>query len=169
MKVYLVRPGENDKGILTSKGIWQIKTTARRFLTEKTQIDKIYVNGNSVSKQSGEILSKSLIVPVVSDERFSEIKESVILGNFSEDENENLEYVNLFVDEIVSNGKDVIISIGNGVHRAVISRLTGMSLVETRHFSIAESSVSLIESKYDGFNNKWVISNINDLTHLKMP
>jgi len=167
LKIYLVHPGESEFGKLTNEGIWQLKGVARRFLSEKIEADRIYVNGNSVSRQSGDVLSRSLSVPVVSDERFTEISERVVLGEFFEEDIENLDYVNLFVDEIVNKGKDVIIIVGGGVHRAVMSRLTGMSLAETRHFSLLSAGVSVLEYSRDDL--RWKIKIVNDRAHLMVP
>jgi broad specificity phosphatase PhoE len=167
MKVYLVHPGENEFGNLTSDGTWQIKSVARRFLAERLDVGKVYVNGNNISKQSGNILSKALLVPIVSDERFIEVTKEVVYGNIKDLDVENLGYIDLFADEIVNRGGDVIIIVGGGVHRVVISRLTGMSLPETRHFTLSHGGVSVLE--YDDCEMVWKIECINDKTHLIRP
>lgn len=169
MKIYLVHPGENEFGDLTPKGEWQIKSTARRLSTEKVNVDKVYVNGHNVSRASGDILSKALRVPIVSDERFREIDKKIVLGDIRNEDMENLEFVNLFVDEIVKSGKDAIITIGGGIHRAVISRLTGMPLNETRHFSLLHAGVSVLEYGLRDGTLVWRMTSLNDRSHLRVP
>jgi broad specificity phosphatase PhoE len=167
MKIYLVHPGENDSIYLTEGGVWQLNTLARRLINERIDVDRIYVNGHDVSRQSGHILSKILRVPIVSDERFVELNKKVILGNVDPIDLENLENINCFVDEVINKKKDAIITIGDGIHRFIISRLTGMSLQETRHFSLQSSGISTLY--YDNSTAKWRINSINDVNHLRIP
>lgn len=167
MKIYLIQPGENDSNNLTSNGVLQIKSLARKILSERIDVNKIYVNGSNISKQTGELLSKMLEIPIFSDERFVEIGKDIILGKFNNLDLENLDNLNLFIDEIVHKNKDVIITIGGGIHRLIISKLTGMPLVETRHFYFQNSGVSILH--YDNGTAKWRISSVNDVNHLRIP
>lgn len=169
MKIYLIQPGENDSSNLTKNGELELYSLARRFLSDKIDIHRVYVNGHDVSRQSGQILSKKLEVPVISDERFVEVNRDIILGNIKEEDFDNLDNVNLFIDELANKGKNAIITIGGGIHRLIISRLTGMPINETRHFSFLPSGVSILErSKKDG-TEKWRIAVINDTNHLRIP
>ena len=169
MKIYFVHPGENKSGELTSNGVWQLKSLIRSLVNHKINVDRIYVNGHNISRQTGNILSKSLKVPIFSDERFVEINKSVILGDFKEGDIENLENVNLFVDEIISVGKDVIITIGGGIHRAIISRLAGFNLDTTKHFSLSHGSISLLEYHHVDGTGIWRIAYLNYTTHWRFP
>lgn len=169
MRIYLVQPGENETGNLTEKGKWQLHTLARRLINEKIEVDRVYVNGHNISRQCGEIISKSLRVPIISDERFTEIDKLVIIGELNESHLENIENINLFIDELANKSKDVIITIGGGIHRMIISRLTGMQLSETRHFLFKSSGVSILEYSNDNGTGKWRILSLNDLTHLSVP
>lgn len=165
MKIYLIPPGENNSGKLTEMGRTHLFALARRLGNEKVDVDRIYVNSNSVSRESGEILSKYLKIPLTSDERFSEIKKETILGDIDDLDGENLNYINLFVEEIVNKGKDAIITIGGGVHRVVLSKLTGMNLEQTKYFSFHSSGISIVE--FD--TGKWRISRLNDRNHIRIP
>jgi len=169
MRIYLVHPGENGAQGLTENGVWQIETLVRQLIKSDIKVDRVYANGHEASRESGDILSKSLRVPLVCDERFIEVNKMVILGEINDFELENLDYVNLFVDEIVSKGKDAIITIGGGIHRAVISRLTGIPLSETRHFSLFPASLSSVQYSNNEMVASWKISFINDTTHLRVP
>lgn len=171
MKIYLIHPGDSDLNDLTPKGILQMKNLSRKLISDKLSFDKIYVNGHDVSRQSGNILSKSLKIPIISDERFVEITKKVILGDLDDFDQNNLDHINLFAKEIAEIGKDVIITMGGGIHRVLISALTGMPLNETRHFSLYPSGVSILqysEGSDDG-TGRWRISVLNDRTHLKIP
>lgn len=165
MKLYLAHPGENDGNNLTSKGEWQIKTLARRLNTDSIKVNRVYSNGHSVSTQSGDILSRTLTTPLIHDERFVEINKSFIEGFFNESEIENLDYIHLFADEIVSKCEDAILVLGDGIHRAVISRLTGMPLSATRHFSLSPGSISVLS----GSTGSWRIDRVNDTNHIRLP
>ena len=167
MKIYLIQPGQNELGSLTEKGRWELNTLARRLINEKIGVNRIYVNGHSISRQTGNLLSKTLEVPIISDERFSEIRKDVILGNLNEFDLENLQCVNLFVDEIVGKKNDALITIGGGIHRVIISRLTGMPLEETRHFSLTPAGISTLY--YDNSTGRWRINSLNDVNHLRLP
>ncbi len=167
MKIYLIQPGQNELGSLTEKGRWELNTLARRLINEKIEVNRIYVNGHSISRQTGNLLSKTLEVPIISDERFSEIRKDVILGNLNEFDIENLQCVNLFVDEIVGKKNDALITIGGGIHRVIISRLTGMPLEETRHFSLTPAGISTLY--YDNSTGRWRINSLNDVNHLRLP
>ena len=170
MKIYLAHPGENDGDCLTPLGVWQIKTLARRLNTEGVKVGKVYANGHSVSKHGAEILSRAIGSPVVHDERFFELDKSFIEGlSFSELESENIEYIHLFVDEILRKGEDALITLGDGIHRAVISRLTGMPLASTRHFSLSPASLSVIRHYPIGSTGAWRIDIANDINHLRVP
>lgn len=171
MKIYLIHPGDSDLNDLTSKGILQMKNLSRKLISDKLKFDRIYVNGHDVSRQSGNLLSKSLKIPVISDERFVEITKKVILGDLDDFDQDNLNYINLFAKEIAQNGKDVIITMGGGIHRVLISALTGMSLSETRHFSLYPSGVSILQysENLDGDTGRWRILALNDRTHLGIP
>ena len=167
MNIYLIQPGQNEEGSLTEKGRWELNTLTRRLINDKINVNRIYVNGHSISRQTGDMLSKALEVPIISDERFSEIGKDVILGNFNELDFENLQCVNLFVDEIVCRKNDAMVTIGGGVHRVIISRLTGMSLEETRHFSLTPAGISTLY--YDNSTGRWRINSLNDVNHLRLP
>lgn len=167
MKIYLIQPGENDLENLTDKGKSEIYSLIRRFSNDKIKINRIYVNGNSVSRQTGNMLSKAFEVPIISDERFSEIGKEVILGSFNGLDFENLQNVNLFIDEVVARKNDVIITIGAGIHRAIISRLTGLPLQETRHFYFKSAGISILS--YDNGTGRWRINSLNDVNHLRLP
>ncbi len=167
MKIYLIQPGENDLKNLTDNGRSDINSLVRRFNNDKIKVNRIYVNGHSISRQTGVMLSKAFEVPIISDERFSEIGMDFILGNFNEFDFENLQNVNLFLDEIVTRKNDVIITIGAGIHRAIISRLTGMPLQETRHFSLKPAGISTLH--YDNSTGRWRINSLNDVNHLRLP
>lgn len=167
MKIYLIQPGDNDSENLTPKGKSDILSLARKINNDKISVNRIYVNGHSISRQTGNLLSKALEVPIISDERFSEIRKEVILGNFNGFDSENLHHINLFVDEIVTRKNDAIITIGGGIHRVIISRLTGMSLPETRHFSFKSAGISTLH--YDNSTGRWRINSLNDVNHLRLP
>lgn len=167
MKIYLVSPGENDSRNLTDKGKSDIYSLIRKLTNDKIKVKRIYVNGHNVSRQTGNMLSKAFEVPIISDERFSEIGKGVILGSFNDLDLENLRYLNLFIDEIVARKNDVIITIGAGVHRAIISRLTGLPLQETRHFSFKSAGISTLY--YDDGTGRWRINSLNDVNHLRLP
>jgi broad specificity phosphatase PhoE len=169
MKIYLVQPGEHESETLTQRGEWQLQTLARRLLKDKLEVDRIYVNGHNVSRESGSILSKSLKVPVISDERFREVNKEIILGDIRDHDIENMENIGLFIDEIARKGKDAIITVGGGIHRMVISKLTGMPLNETRHFSLMSSGISILEFNEKADTPKWRITTINDRNHLFAP
>ncbi|MBM3232425.1 histidine phosphatase family protein [Candidatus Pacearchaeota archaeon] len=166
MKIYLIQPGENDSSNLTKNGERGLYSLARKLINDKVQIERVYVNGYNISRQSGKILSNKLEVPIISDERFFEVKKEFILGDVQGDI-ENLENINLFIDEIVSKGKNVIITIGGGIHRIIISKLTGMSLQETRHFSFKPAGISILY--YDNTTGRWRINSLNDVNHLRIP
>jgi broad specificity phosphatase PhoE len=168
MKIYLVHPGDNNFLELTEQGVWQMKAVVRRLLKDKIKADRIYANGHEVSRQSGLILSRSLKIPMVNDERFVELNKRIILGEITQADFENLGYINLFLEEIVNKGRDAILTIGGGVHRAVISMLTGLPLEETRHFSLMPASISVLHYAPDGTGG-WRISLINDRSHLSLP
>jgi broad specificity phosphatase PhoE len=169
MKLYLIQPGENDSLNLTKNGELELCSLARKLINDKIEVDRVYVNGHNVSRQSGKILSNKLHVPVISDERFVEVKRENLLRDIKEKDIENLENINLFIDEVASKGKDAIITIGGGIHRLVISRLTGMSINETIHFSFFSSGLSILEKKEVNGTDKWRITSINDRNHLKIP
>src|SRR3989344_5041857 len=103
MKIYFIHPGENN-------GIWQLNMLVNRLVIDHFRADRIYANGHDVSRQSAGILGKSLGIPIFHDERFVEVKKSAIEGNLTKSDIENLEYINMFVDEIVMNGKDAVVS-----------------------------------------------------------
>lgn len=167
MRIYLIQPGENDSNELTDKGVIQIKLLARKLISNKIKISQIYVNGNNISRQTGELLSKAIEVPLISDERFSEVRRDVIFGNSYSSDIDNLKSINLFINEIFYRNEDVIITIGGGVHRVIISMLTGMPLEETRHFFFQNTGVSVL--CYDNGTKKWRINSINDVNHLRIP
>lgn len=169
MKIYLVQPGDNDSFNLTANGVCQMQSLARRLRYDNVNVDEIYANGHEVSRQSGIILSKSLKVPVINDERFVEINKKVIFGDLDENDHENLNYIHLFIDEVVSKGKDSIITMGEGIHRLVISTLTGLSLHETKHFSLLSASLSVLHYTSDDSTGVWRMSLINDRSHLRIP
>ena len=169
MKLYLVNPGKHESGELNEEGIRQIKLLARRLTLDRTSIDRIYANGHLVSVQSGGILSRALRIPLVRDERFIDFDfRSLITNPFSVDA-DNLELIYFFVDEIVRRGKDAVIAMDGGIHRAVISRLTGLSLADTRHFELMPASLSVLQyHSMDGIEG-WRLSVVNDTTHLRVP
>ncbi len=169
MKIYLAHPGENDGRFLTERGIWQTKTLARRLSTDGVKFGRVYANGHNVSKQTADIISKYVGTPIIHDERFLEIPKEVIEGAYDEMQMENLDYINLFVSEVIDRGEDALIVIGEGVHRAVISRLTGMPLASTRHFSLSNGSLSVIRHHSSDNSGVWRISSVNDITHLNVP
>ena len=169
MKIYLIQPGENDSTYLTEEGVWQINSLARRMINDRVSAERIYVNGHDISRQSGHILSKSLKIPVVSDERFVDVNKNVVLGEIDSYEFENLENITCFIDEIVNKGKDAIVVIGEGVHRVFISKLTGMPLRETRHFSLMHTGISVLEYLNNGSTGNWRMSLLNDRAHLNVP
>lgn len=169
MRIYLVHPGENDGGSLTDNGIWQLNMLAKRLAIDRFRADRIYANGHDVSRQSAGILARSLGIPIFHDERFVEVKKSAIEGNLTDADVENLEYINLFIDEVVMNGKDIVVTLGDGIHRAVISRLTGMPLHSTRHFSLWPGSISVLQRQNIGSTGEWRISAVNDTNHLRVP
>ncbi|MEK6914931.1 MAG: hypothetical protein AABW89_00110 [Nanoarchaeota archaeon] len=169
MKIYLVHPGENDSSELTSRGVWQMQALARRLIMDNIDADRIYANGHEVSIQSGNVLSKCLRIPVINDERFVEINKKVIFGEINKEDVENFNYLSLFVEEIVGKGKDAIITMGGGIHRAVISLLTGMHLHETRHFSLLPASISVLHYIQNEGPGAWRVSLVNDRSHLNLP
>ncbi|HLC73267.1 MAG TPA: hypothetical protein VJH20_01370 [Candidatus Nanoarchaeia archaeon] len=169
MKIYLVHPGENDSFNLTANGVCQMQSLARRLIQDNVSVDRIYANGHEVSRQSGIILSKSLKVPVINDERFVEPNKKVIFGDLDENDNENLSYINLFIENIVSKGKDLIITMGEGIHRFVISTLTGLSLHETKHFLLFSAGLSVLHYTSNDSTGVWRMSLINDRSHLRIP
>lgn len=169
MKLYFVHPGENDGEGLSSKGQWEIKMLARRLMLNGFKVDYVYTNGHLFSTQTGKILSRSLNIPFVSDERFSEISKEAIDGNFTQRDCENIEYVNLFVDEILKDGKDALITIADGIHRAIISRLTGMPISATKHFLFRQGSISLLTYQTSGDTGNWRMAYLNDTSHLRLP
>src|SRR3989338_2235366 len=158
MKIYFIHPGENDGNSLTDNGIWQLNM----LVIDHFRADRIYANGHDVSRQSAGILGKSLGIPIFHDERFVEVKKSAIEGNLTKSDIENLEYINMFVDEIVMNGKDAVVSLGDGIHRALISRLTGMPLHSTRHFSLWPGSISVLQHQNIGSTGVWRMTSVND-------
>ncbi|MBS3083687.1 histidine phosphatase family protein [Candidatus Pacearchaeota archaeon] len=169
MKIYFIHPGENDGNSLTDNGIWQLNMLVNRLVIDHFRADRIYANGHDVSRQSAGILGKSLGIPIFHDERFVEVKKSVIEGNLTEADVENLEYINLFIDEVVKNGKDSVVALGDGIHRAVISRLTGMPLHSTRHFSLWPGSISVLQRQNIGSTGVWRMTTVNDTNHLRVP
>ncbi len=169
MKIYLIHPGENDGEQLTNNGLLQLNLLTRRLLADRFRAERIYANGHTVSTQGASLLSRSLKIPLVHDERFVEVKKSTIEGSYNQEDLENLEYINLFVEEVVKDGKDAIISLGDGIHRAIISRLTGMPLHSTRHFSLWPSSISVLQHEDIGSTGLWRMTRVNDTNHLRIP
>ena len=169
MKIYLIHPGENDGERLTDNGLLQLNLLSRRLAVDHFRAAKIYANGSTFSTQGATILSRSLNIPLFQDERFTEVKKSTIEGNFSQQDLENLEYINLFVDDVVKDGKDTAISLGDGIHRAIISRLTGMPLHSTRHFSLWPGSISVLQYEGAGNTGLWRMTRVNDTNHLRIP
>ncbi len=169
MEIYLAHPGENDGQSLTDGGIWQMHTLARRLNIEKTNFGKVYANGHNVSRQAAQILGHALGSPIVHDERFTELNKTFIEGSFNESEFENLGYLNLFVDEVVGRGENALVILGDGMHRAIISRLTGLPLVSTRHFSLAPASLSVLKYHGSGNTGVWRLNVVNDVNHLRVP
>lgn len=167
MKIYLVQPTPHVSSNFTDSVNFEIQALARRMLSNKINIGRIYVNGNDISQKTGSILSKILHVPVFRDDRFSEVNKNVIFGNFENIDFQNLENINLFIEEIVDKNNDVVITIGEGVHRVIISKLTGMSLTETRHFYFQNAGISVLH--YDNATKIWRINSINDVNHLRFP
>ncbi len=166
MKLYLVNPSNDDGDGLDGEGFRQMKLVARRLILDRVSVDRVYANGRLVSAQSGDILSKALRAPLIRDERFVEF--NIMQSSDFIVDTENLESIYAFVDELLMRGKDAIIIMGGGIHRAVISRLTGMSLADTRHFELMPSSISVVQYNKD-ITNGWRIQSINDTTHLLVP
>ncbi len=169
MEIYLAHPGENDGQSLTDEGVWQIGALARRLNIEKIKFDKIYANGHNVSRQSALILGKSFGSRIVHDERFVELNNTIIDGEFNDLEFENLSYINLFVDEVVSRGESTLVILGDGIHRAIISRLTGLPIDSTRHFSLSPASLSVLKYHGSGSTGFWRLNVVNDVNHLRVP
>ena len=169
MEIYLAHLGENDGQSLTETGVWQMSALARRLQTEGVNVGKVYANGHNVSRQAAEILRRAVGSPIVHDERFVEINKSFIEGDFSELEFDNLAYIHLFVDEILGRGENALISLGDGMHRAIISRLTGLPLVSTRHFSLSPASLSVLKYHNVGSAGFWRLNVVNDVNHLSVP
>lgn len=169
MEIYLAHPGENNGVSLTEQGVWQMGALARRLHIEKLNFGKIYANGHNVSRQAAWILGSSVGIPIIHDERFVELNKNFIEGSFSESEFENLNYVNLFVDEVVGRGDNALIILGDGMHRAIISRLTGLPLDSTRHFSLSSASLSVLKYYNSGSTGFWRLNVVNDVNHLRVP
>ncbi len=169
MEIYLAHPGENDGQDLTEQGVWQMENLARRLKIENIKFDRIYANGHNVSRQAAWILGSSAGSPIIHDERFVELNKTFIEGSFSEPEFENLGYINLFVDEVVGRGENALVILGDGMHRAIMSRLTGLPLVSTRHFSLSPASLSVLKYYGAGSTGFWRLNVVNDVNHLRVP
>lgn len=166
MKIYLVQPVKNSSDDLAKENL-SLQALVRRMILEELKFNRIYVNNSDVSIKTGDFLSKALRVPLLRDDRFSDIGKNVILGKLDNMDLENLENVNLFIEEIISFNKDLIVTIGSGIHRLIISKLTGMPLLETRHFDFENAGFSVLY--YDNGTNMWRINSINDVNHLRIP
>lgn len=163
MKIYLVQPAYD----LSKNKDLEIQALARKLISDKININRIYVNEQEFSVGTGSILSKALKVPIVTDSRFLDVGKDVILGSSDNRDFDNLQNINLFIEEIVDKNDNVLITIGGGIHRIIISKLTGMSLAETRHFRFQNTGVSVLH--YDNDTKKWRINSINDVNHLRIP
>lgn len=169
MEIYLAHPGENDGQNLTERGVWQMNALARRLRMERVSVGKVYANGHLVSAQSGDILSRTLRVPLVRDERFVEFDFGSLIANPFSVDNDNIESIHVFVDELVRRGEDAIIAMDGGIHRAVISRLTGLSLEDTKHFDLSPASLSVLQYASMNGTRGWRIASVNDTAHLHVP
>ncbi len=169
MEIYLAHPGENDGQDLTEQGIWQMKNLARRLKIENIKFDRIYANGHNVSRQAAWILGSFVGSSIIHDERFVELNKTFIEGNFSESDFENLEYIHLFVDEIISCGENALVIFGEGIHRAIMSRLTGLPLASTRYFSLSPANLSVLKYHDVGNTGFWRLNVVNDVNHLRVP
>src|SRR3989344_3779665 len=76
--------------------------------------------------------------------------------------------LNLLIYDVVKDGKDTAISLGDGIHRAIISRLTGMPLHSTRHFSLWPGSISVLQYEGAGNTGLWRMTRVNDTNHLRV-
>lgn len=171
MKIYIVRHGDRerigDSFALSNEGERQILVLARRLRQNRINASKIYAFSYNCCVKTAEILSKSLYIPYFRDDRLEDISRETFFADLTMDENVNM--VREFIDEIVLNGKDVILSMPNGISKAAISYLTGLSLPDMTKFDIDHGSLSLVEVFDNNGKVSWKIKFLNDTTHLSMP
>ena len=164
MKIYFVRHDENeiDEDLIENEDR-QIKLLAHKLKLDKLKVSKIYSTIHSRSIRTAEILSKTLLIPNFREDRFKELNYKTSF--FDED----LFFVKMFVDELISNKRDVLLVMSEEISWTIISYLTDLSLKNMRNFTLDFASISMIELTEIEGTLLWRVKFLNDTMHLRIP
>src|SRR3989344_652854 len=179
MKIILVRHGESEHnaGIveghnssLSKKGKLQSKKLGERLKKQKIKIDKIYTSELIRSKQTAEIISKIIHVPIKkSFESLNEYDPKNLKNKLRLLLNRRLKRLKKFLKEI-SREKEkekTIMVVAHGItNRIIIGYLLDLPLKkQLLRFRHANTSIGILSWSKE-FKN-WHITSLNDISHLQ--
>ncbi len=178
MKILIVRHGESERNAkinenldlgLTKKGGEQAKYLGRTLKKQKIDIDYIYTSNLKRSKETAEIISKIMEVPI--EKNFGELNEypgEYLRRRFKNLFNKRLKKLKKLLKEIIKDRQEekTILIVAHGItNKIIMGYLMEFPLRKNLlRFSQNNTGLSVLEWK-EKYQN-WGLRFLNDINHL---
>ena len=179
MKIILIRHGESEHnaGItngkdtcLTKNGILQTKKLGDYLKKQNIKFDEIYTSNLIRSKQTGEIISKIIKVPIKkSYEEFNEYESKELknrLRRILHRRLTNLKKLLKVISKEKNKDKNIIIVAHGITNRIIIGLLLNIPL-KRQLLGFRQNNVGVSELIWEEEHKNWQLELLNDTSHLK--
>ncbi len=179
MKVILVRHGESEHNIgkstnldstLTKNGERQAELLGKKLKKEKVKIDTIYTSSMIRSKQTGEIISKIIKVPIKENfEGLSEYPSQHLKSKLRILFNLRLRRLKKFLKEItkVREKDKTIMIVAHGITNRIIIGVLLQIPLKRQLLRLQQKNTALNILDWNQDFKNWRLDSMNDISHLK--
>ncbi|MFH1376605.1 MAG: histidine phosphatase family protein [Candidatus Woesearchaeota archaeon] len=175
MKIIFVRHGLTKEGKekknLIKEGREQARLLAKRLKKEK--IDKLYSSDMPRAKQTAEIISKEINLPIELKPELREYEEAIFLvedlSKWPEEEQKKLKKLKIFLNELIKSKEEdkTILVVAHGItNRLIISNIMKIPMGRTFYFRQFNTCINIIHWTKDSPIKDWKLSLMNDVSHL---
>ncbi len=178
MKIILVRHGESEQNIgvedskdsrLTKKGILQAQSLGKKLKKNKIKIDEIYTSNLLRSKETADLVSKIVKVPVKKGfEELNEYEEEILKDRIRRIFNNRLRKLKKFVKEITrkKNKNETILIIAHGITNKIILGILLQIPLKKQLLRFRHQYTSLTVLTWHKYFKNWRLESMNDIHHL---
>jgi broad specificity phosphatase PhoE len=178
MKIILVRHGEsegnaklteNKDSSLTKKGRMQAESLGRKLKKEKIKIDEIYTSNLIRSRQTGEIISKHIKVPIkgsfegLNEYRSHNLRYRLTIFNF------RLKRLKKSLAKITKNKEEdkVILIVAHGITNRIIIGLLLKIPLRRQLLRLWQYNTAISVLAWNNGHKNWGLESLNDISHLQ--